>query len=258
MSNVRRIIPCLDVKDGRVVKGVRFQQLRDAGDPAEQAAAYDAAGGDEVTFLDISATVEGRATLLHLVREVAARVALPLTVGGGVRRSEDARELLLSGADKVAINTAALHDPSIFTRAAAYCGAQSVVCAIDARREGQDGQTLFRVWSHGARKPTMWDAADWAKEAVKRGAGEILLTSIDRDGTEDGFDLELTNAVADAVPVPVIASGGAGKPEHFVEVFQKTRAAAALAASVFHFGKFTVAQVKAACAAAGIPVRWPL
>jgi imidazole glycerol-phosphate synthase subunit HisF len=247
----KRIIPCLDVKDGRVVKGVNFEQLRDAGDPVEQAAAYDAAGADEVCFLDISATVEARTTLAAMVERVAARLALPLTVGGGVRSPEDARTLLLAGADKVAVNSAALADPTLLTKAASYCGAQSVVIAIDAKRE--DGR--WTVWSHGGRKPTGRDALEWVREAVDRGAGEVLLTSIDRDGTKVGFDLELTAAVADAVPVPVIASGGAGKLDDFSDVFLKTGASAALAASLFHFGELSVAQVKDHCAKAGIRVR---
>lgn len=247
----RRIVPCLDVKDGRVVKGVRFQALRDAGDPVEQAAAYDAQGADELAFLDISASLEARGTLVKLVEAVASRLALPFLVGGGVRKPEDARTLLLAGADKVAVNSAALADPTLLTKAASYCGAQSVVVAIDARREG----TRWTVWSHGATKATGRDAIEWAKEAVDRGAGEILLTSIDRDGTKSGFDLELTRAVADAVHVPVIASGGAGKASDFADAFVAGHASAALAASLFHFGELTVGQVKDACAAAGVVVR---
>lgn len=250
----RRIIPCLDVKDGRVVKGVRFEQLRDAGDPVEQAAAYEAQGADELAFLDISATVEARRTLVSLVEQVASRIALPFLVGGGVRKAEDAKDLLRAGADKVAVNSAALADPSLLEKAAAYCGAQSVIVAIDAKREGD----RWTVWSHGARKSTGRDAIEWAREAVSRGAGEILLTSIDRDGTKSGFDVELTRAIADAVTVPVIASGGAGKLEDFSQVFVEANASAALAASLFHFGELSVGQVKAHCAEAGVPMRWPL
>lgn len=249
----RRIIPCLDVRDGRVVKGVKFESLRDAGDPVEQAAAYDAQGADELAFLDISASVDGRKTLVSLVEQVASRLALPFLVGGGVRTAENARTLLRAGADKVSVNTAALEDPGLITAAASYCGAQSVVVAIDARREG----TGWTVWSHGARKPTGRDAIAWAKEAVERGAGEILLTAIDRDGTKSGYDLELTRAIVDAVPVPVIASGGAGRLEDFPTVFREAGASAALAASLFHFGELTIAQVKEACVAAGLPMRWP-
>jgi cyclase len=250
----RRIIPCLDVKDGRVVKGVRFESLRDAGDPVEQAAAYDAAGADELAFLDISATTEARGTLAHMVERIASRLALPFLVGGGVRKAEDARTLLLAGADKVAVNSAALADPPLIERASAYCGAQSVVIAIDAKREGAG----WTVWSHGGRKPAGRDAVAWAKEAVSRGAGEILLTSIDRDGTKSGYDLELTRAITDAVSVPVIASGGAGKAEDFARAFTEGHASAALAASLFHFGELSIGQVKAYCLDAGLPMRWPI
>jgi cyclase len=250
----KRIIPCLDVKDGRVVKGVRFESLRDAGDPVEQAATYDAAGADELAFLDISATIEARATLAQMVERVAARIALPFLVGGGVRKAADARTLLLAGADKVAVNSAALADPSLIDKAAAYCGAQSVVIVIDAKREGSS----WTVWSHGGRQPAGRDAIAWAREAVDRGAGEVLLTSIDRDGTRSGYDIELTRAIVDAVSVPVIASGGAGKLTDFSDVFERSGASAALAASLFHFGELAVSQVKAHCAAAGMPMRWPL
>jgi cyclase len=250
----KRIIPCLDVKDGRVVKGVKFEALRDAGDPVEQAAAYDLAGADELAFLDISATEEARGTLAAMVERVATRIALPFLVGGGVRKPEDARTLLLAGADKVAVNSAALADPSLLEKAASYCGAQSVVIAIDAKREG----TSWTVWSHGGKKPTGRDAIAWAQEAVSRGAGEVLLTSIDRDGTKSGYDLELTRAIADLVPVPVTASGGAGHLDDFPRAFLEGHAAAALAASLFHFGELTIAQVKQRCAEAGIPMRWPL
>jgi cyclase len=250
----RRIIPCLDVKDGRVVKGVKFESLRDAGDPVEQALAYEAAGADELAFLDISATVEARATLASVVERIASRMALPFLVGGGVRKAEDARTLLMAGADKVAINSAALADPGLISKASSYCGAQSVVIAIDAKREG-DGWT---VWSHGGRTPTGRDAITWAREAVARGAGEVLLTSIDRDGTKSGYDLELTRRIAEAVPVPVIASGGAGVIDDFARAFTEGHASAALAASLFHFGVLTIGQVKGHCAAAGVPMRWPV
>jgi cyclase len=250
----RRIIPCLDVKDGRVVKGVQFESLRDAGDPVDQACAYEAAGADELAFLDISATVEARRTLASIVERIASRVALPFLVGGGVRQAEDARTLLMAGADKVAINSAALADPALISRAAAYCGAQSVVIAIDARREGD----RWTVWSHGGRTATGRDAIAWAQEAVDRGAGEVLLTSIDRDGTKAGYDVELTRRVADAVGVPVIASGGAGRLEDFSHAFLEGRASATLAASLFHFGELSIGQVKQHCASEGVPMRWPI
>lgn len=250
----RRIIPCLDVKDGRVVKGVKFESLRDAGDPVEQAKSYDAQGADELVFLDISASLESRGTLVRLVEAVASAIALPFTVGGGVRKPDDARTLLLAGADKVSINSAALVTPGIIDEAAKYAGAQSVVVAIDAKME--EGE--WTVWSHGGTRPTGKGAVAWAKEAVERGAGEILLTSIDRDGTKAGFNLELTRLVADAVRVPVIASGGAGKIEDFVDVFTKANAQAALAASLFHFGELSVQDVKKACAQAGVPMRMPV
>lgn len=250
----RRIIPCLDVKDGRVVKGVKFESLRDAGDPVEQARLYDEQGADELVFLDISASLESRGTLVKLVEAVASAIALPFTVGGGVRKPDDARTLLLAGADKVSINSAALVTPSIIDEAAKYAGAQSVVVAIDAKLENGE----WTVWSHGGTRPTGKGAVDWAKEAVSRGAGEILLTSIDRDGTKAGFNLELTKLIADAVEVPVVASGGAGKVQDFVDVFVKANAQAALAASLFHFGELTVAEVKKACADAGVPMRFPL
>lgn len=250
----KRIIPCLDVKDGRVVKGVQFESLRDAGDPVDQALAYEAAGADELAFLDISATVEARATLAHVVERIASRMALPFLVGGGVRKAEDARTLLMAGADKVAVNSAALADPSLLERASSYCGAQSVVIAIDAKREGD----RWTVWSQGGRKPTGRDAIEWAREAVDRGAGEILLTSIDRDGTKSGYDLALTRRIAEVVSVPVIASGGAGVIGDFSRAFTEGHASAALAASLFHFGELTIGQVKAHCAEAGVPMRWPL
>jgi cyclase len=249
----RRIIPCLDVKDGRVVKGVNFQELRDAGDPVEQARAYGEAGADEVCFLDIAASLESRGTLVKLVERVAQELSIPFAVGGGVRSTEDAELLLRAGADKVAMNSAALADPSLLTRVAKLAGSQSAVIAIDAKARGPG----WEVRSHGATRTTGRDLIEWAREAVDRGAGEILLTSIDHDGVKHGFALEMIRAVTEAVRVPVIASGGAGKVEHFGDVFG-AGAAAALAASVFHFGTFTVGQVKEACAARGVPMRWPV
>ena len=252
----RRIIPCLDVKGGRVVKGVRFEELRDAGDPVEQARAYGRAGADELCFLDISASLEARGTLAALVERVARELAIPFAVGGGVRSVNDAEILLRAGADKVSMNTAALADPRLITQVALLTGSQSALLAIDAKRVACS-PAAWVVHSHGGTRPTDRDAVAWAREAVDRGAGEILLTSIDRDGTRSGFDLELTHAVASAVPVPVIASGGAGSAEHFADAFA-AGASAALAASVFHFGMLTVGQVKEECARRGFPMRWPL
>ena len=251
----RRIIPCLDVRDRRVVKGVRFEELRDAGDPVEQARPYSRAGADELCFLDISASLEARGTLVALVERVARELSIPFAVGGGVRSIDDAEALLRAGADKVSMNTAALADPRLVTQVARLTGSQSALLAIDAKRV--PGAFSWRVHSHGGTRPTDRDAVSWAREAVDRGAGEILLTSIDRDGTGNGFDLELTRAIASAVPVPVIASGGAGTPAHFAEAFA-AGASAALAATVFHFGTLTVAQVKEECARRGFPMRWPL
>jgi cyclase len=246
----RRIIPCLDVKDGRVVKGVRFQELRDAGDPVEQARAYGAAGADELCFLDISASLEARGTLVRLVTEVALELNIPFAVGGGVRTVAEAEALLRAGADKVSMNTAAIADPGLITAVAKLAGSQSAMVAIDARARGPG----WEVRSHGGTRPSGRDLLDWAREAVDRGAGEILLTSMDHDGTKRGFALEMLRAVTAAVPVPVIASGGAGAPAHFADAFE-AGAAAALAASVFHFGTFTIATVKEACAARGFPMR---
>ncbi|GIX10403.1 imidazole glycerol phosphate synthase subunit HisF [Elioraea sp.] len=246
-----RIIPCLDVKDGRVVKGVNFVDLRDAGDPVEQARVYDEAGADELAFLDITASADDRDTLLDVVARTAACVFMPLTVGGGVRSVEDIRRLLLAGADKASINSAAVARPELISEAAAKFGSQCVVVAIDAKRSGPG---RWEVFTHGGRRGTGRDAIAWAREAAARGAGEILLTSMDRDGTGAGFDLALTRAVAEAVPVPVIASGGVGALEHFV-AGARAGATGLLAASVFHFGTFTVAEAKAALAAAGLPVR---
>ncbi len=249
---LRRIIPCLDVKDGRVVKGVNFVALRDAGDPVEAAAAYDAAGADELAYLDITASHEGRGTFLDVVARTADRVFLPLTVGGGVRTVDDVRALLLAGADKVAINTAAVERIDLVREAADRFGAQAIVVAVDARARDGGG---WEVYTHGGRRPTGKDAVEWAAAVAAAGAGEILLTSMDRDGTRAGYDLALTRAVADAVPVPVIASGGAGTLEHLREGLAAGGADAVLAASIFHFGELTIAEAKRYLAAAGIPVR---
>ena len=251
-----RIIPCLDVKDGRVVKGVNFVDLRDAGDPVEQAAIYDAAGADELTFLDITASHEVRDTILSVVSRTAARIFLPLTVGGGVRTTEDMRRLLLAGADKCSMNSAACARPELVREAAQKFGSQCVVVAIDARATGSGGQGPWEVFTHGGRTPTGRDAVAWAQEVESLGAGEILLTSMDRDGTGAGFDLDLLRAICGAVRLPVIASGGVGTLQHFVEGAQ-AGATGLLAASVFHFGTFTVPQVKIALHDAGLPVRLP-
>lgn len=246
----KRIIPCLDCKDGRVVKGIRFVDLRDAGDPGELAAVYDREGADELVMLDISASREGRATLMETVRRVAARLFIPLTVGGGVRTLEDGQRLLAAGADKVAINTAAVERPELIEKLSNSFGSQAVVVAIDARRVPaaspmeRANPPAWRVYTYGGTHPTSLDAIDWAKQAHRLGAGEILLTSMDADGTQSGFDCELTAAVSSAVPIPVIASGGAGKLEHFAEVFRLGRADAALAASVFHFEQYTIRALK--------------
>lgn len=250
----RRIIPCLDVKDGRVVKGVHFQNLRDMGDPVENARLYDAEGADELVFLDISATPEGRAATVDVVRRVAEQVFMPLTVGGGVRTVEDIRALLLAGADKVSINTAAVRCPELLTQAAVRFGSQCIVVAIDARRVSHD-PPKWEVYVNSGRVPTGLDAVEWAVEAVARGAGEILLTSMDADGTRAGYDVALTRTVAEAVPVPVIASGGAGAPEHVAQVLTEGRADAALLASLFHERALRIAELKAYLAAQGICVR---
>jgi cyclase len=251
----KRIIACLDVDAGRVVKGVQILHLRDAGDPAELAAAHGAAGADEVVLLDITATHQNRATLLETVRRTARQLFIPFTVGGGIRTLEDASAIFDAGADKVSINSAALADPSLITRIAGRFGSQAAIVAIDAKRGNGSGH--FEVRSHGGRKPTGRDAVAWAKQAEDFGAGEILLTSMDRDGTGAGFDCPLTQAVGDAVRIPVIASGGAGGAEHFVEVFREGRADAALAASIFHFGVSSFSDLKQQLRSAGIPVRWP-
>jgi cyclase len=248
----KRLIPCLDVKDGRVVKGVRFVELRDAGDPVAAALAYDAQGADELVFLDITASHEGRATMLDVVRRTAEGIYMPLTVGGGVRSLEDIRTLLRAGADKVSLNTAALERPALVTEAARAFGSQCIVVAIDAKSVGTG---RWQVFTHGGRRPTGRDAVEWAREVVELGAGEILLTSMDRDGTGQGYDLALTRAVAEAVSVPVIASGGAGRLEHLRDGVVEGRADAVLVASLFHFGQHTVEEAKRYLAAQGVPVR---
>jgi len=249
-----RVIPCLDVANGRVVKGVNFVDLIDAGDPVEQARVYDAQGADELTFLDITASHENRDTIYDVVARTAEKVFMPVTVGGGVRSVEDVRKLLLSGADKVSINSAAVFDPDLVNRCADKFGSQCIVVAIDAKARA-DGETGWEVFTHGGRKPMGIDAVDWAMEMAKRGAGEILLTSMDRDGTKAGYNLLLTHAVSDAVRIPVIASGGVGTLDHLIEGVTKGGASAVLAASIFHFGTYTVPQAKAAMAQAGVNVR---
>jgi len=251
----KRIIACLDVKAGRVVKGVQFADLCDAGDPAELARAHARSGADEIVLLDISATHEGRATLLDTVARTAKQLFIPFTVGGGIRTLEDAAAVFAAGADKISINSAALADPSSISRIAERFGSQAVVVAIDAKRS-PDAAT-WAAYTHGGRKPTGRDAIAWAKQAEDRGAGEILLTSMDRDGTGIGFDCELTRAVAEAVRIPVIASGGAGGAAHFVEVFHAGAADAALAASIFHYGYSNLSDLKKELGTHGIPVRWP-
>jgi imidazole glycerol-phosphate synthase subunit HisF len=252
MSLARRIIPCLDVDRGRVVKGVKFVAIRDAGDPVEIARRYDLEGADELCFLDITASSEGRDTIVQVVERVAEQVFIPLTVGGGVRSVEDVRRLLMAGADKVSINSAAIARPALIEEAAGFFGAQAIVIAIDARMRPEGG---WEVYTHGGRRNTGLDVIDWARQAVALGAGEVLLTSMDRDGTRSGFDLALTRAVADAVGVPVIASGGVGTLDHLVEGVTLGGADAVLAASIFHFGEYRVAAAKARLAAAGIEVR---
>ena len=255
----KRIIPCLDVTGGRVVKGVNFVELRDAGDPVEIAARYNAQGADELTFLDITATSDGRDLILHIIEAVASQVFIPLTVGGGVRTVEDVRRLLNAGADKTSFNSAAIANPDLINAVSARYGAQCIVVAIDAkRRQGDDVVARGEGWdvySHGGRKNTGLDAIAWASEMARRGAGEILLTSMDRDGTKSGFDLALTRAVSDAVSVPVIASGGVGNLDHLADGVQQGGADAVLAASIFHYGEYTVGQAKARMAERGIPVR---
>ncbi len=247
-----RIIPCLDVADGRVVKGVNFVDLVDAGDPVDAARAYDAAGADELCFLDIHATHENRGTMFDVVRRTAEACYIPLTVGGGVRTSEDVRDLLLAGADKVSFNSAAVADPDVLARAADRFGSQCIVCAIDVKTVAPG---RWEIFTHGGRKPTGIDAVEFAMTAAAKGAGEILLTSMDRDGTKQGFNLPLTRAIADAVSVPVIASGGVGNLDHLVDGVREGHASAVLAASIFHFGTYTIAEAKAHMAAAGLNMR---
>jgi cyclase len=255
MGLSKRIIPCLDVTGGRVVKGVNFVELRDAGDPVEIARGYDQQGADELCFLDITASSDERGLIVHVIEEVAAEVFIPLTVGGGVRSIEDVRSLLNAGADKVSINTAAVLDPKLVEQASARFGSQCIVVAIDARRVPGSSPLHWEVFTHGGRKPTGIDALEWGKRMQDAGAGEILLTSMDRDGTKSGFDLELTRAFSDALDVPIIASGGVGDAGHFVDGVLEGGADALLAASVFHYGELTVAQVKSALADSGIEVR---
>jgi cyclase len=252
MGLAKRIIPCLDVDNGRVVKGVKFVEIRDAGDPVEVARRYDEQGADEITFLDITASSDNRETMVHVVEAMASEVFIPLTVGGGIRKVEDVRRMLNAGADKVAINTAAVSRPEFVKQASDHFGSQCIVVAIDAKQVGPD---KWEVFTHGGRKATGLDALAWALKMTEYGAGEILLTSMDRDGTRDGFDLELTRAVCDAVSVPVIASGGVGNLDHLVAGITQGHADAVLAASIFHFGEYTVAQAKQRMAEAGIEVR---
>jgi cyclase len=251
----KRIIPCLDVDKGRVVKGVNFLNLRDAGDPVEVARRYEAEGADELVFLDITASHEARGILLDVVRRTAEQVFMPLTVGGGIRTLEDCRNLLNAGADKVSINSAAVRDPQFLTAASRRFGAQCIVVAIDPRRVQRDGREFWDVHIHGGRIPTGLDAVSWARQVEQRGAGEILLTVMNADGTQTGYDIEITRAVAEAVSIPVIASGGAGTPEHVAQVLTDGQADAALAASIFHYGTYSIAQVKDYLAARGVPVR---
>jgi imidazole glycerol-phosphate synthase subunit HisF len=252
MGLAKRIIPCLDVDNGRVVKGVRFVDIRDAGDPVEVARRYDDQGADEVTFLDITASSDNRETMIHVVEAMASEVFIPLTVGGGIRKLEDVRRMLNAGADKVAINTAAVARPEFVREATDHFGSQCIVVAIDAKQIATD---RWEVYTHGGRRATGLDALAWARKMTEYGAGEILLTSMDRDGTKDGFDIKLTRAVCDAVSIPVIASGGVGNLDHLVEGILQGHADAVLAASIFHFGEYTVAQAKQHMAASGIEVR---
>ena len=251
MALRRRIIPCLDVDDGRVVKGVQFTNLRDAGDPVELAAAYDRAGADEITFLDITATSDGRRTMVDVVRRTAREVFIPLTVGGGIRTTDDMYELLRAGADKVAINSAAVRRPELLSEGSHRFGAQCIVLSIDARRSGDS----WEVTTHGGRRGTGMDVLEWARRGVELGAGEILLNSIDADGTREGYDLPLVRAIAEAAPVPVIASGGVGSLDHLVDGFVEGGAHAVLAASIFHFGQYTILEAKEHLDRAGIPIR---
>jgi cyclase len=255
MALAKRIIPCLDVDAGRVVKGVRFVDIRDAGDPVEVAARYDQQGADELTFLDITASSDERDTILQVVEQVAAQVFIPLTVGGGVRELADIRRLLNAGADKVAINTAAVHRPEFVREASSHFGSQCIVVAIDAKQVDRGDSPRWEIFTHGGRKPTGIDAVEWARRMARYGAGEILLTSMDRDGTRDGFDLELTATISDAVGIPVIASGGVGNLQHLVDGVKIGHADAVLAASIFHFGDHTVNEAKLCMQRAGVEVR---
>ncbi|WNS75035.1 imidazole glycerol phosphate synthase subunit HisF [Bacillus sp. DTU_2020_1000418_1_SI_GHA_SEK_038] len=249
----KRIIPCLDVKEGRVVKGIQFVQLRDAGDPVELARFYDEQGADELVFLDISASVEGRKTMVEVVRSVASELAIPFTVGGGINSLEDMKRILRAGADKVSLNTAAVNNPNLVTEGAKFFGSQCIVVAIDAKYDSELGS--WRVYTHGGRTPSEWEVIEWAKEVAQLGAGEILLTSMDSDGEKNGFDIAVTKAVSEAVSIPVIASGGAGNAEHFAEALIDGKADAALAASIFHYKETSVAEVKAYLKEKGVPVR---
>ncbi len=251
----KRIIPCLDVKSGRVVKGVNFVELRDAGDPVENASVYDAQGADELTFLDITASSDERDIIIDVVRATAEKIFMPLTVGGGVRVIDDVRRLLLAGADKVSINTAAVHRPEFVEEASRRFGSQCIVVAVDAKRRGEGVDEGWEVYTHGGRRPTGIDAVGWARRMEALGAGEILLTSMDRDGTKDGYDIPLTRAISDAVTIPVIASGGAGNARHLYEAVAEGRADAVLAASIFHYRETTVEEVKRYLAERGVPVR---
>ncbi len=256
MGLAKRIIPCLDVDAGRVVKGVKFVDIRDAGNPVEVARRYDEQGADEITFLDITASSDERETIVHVVEQVASEVFIPLTVGGGIRKVDDIRRMLNAGADKVGINTAAVNTPEFVGEAAARFGSQCIVVAIDARRVSAEGETpRWEIFTHGGRNPTGIDAVMWSAKMAELGAGEILLTSMDRDGTKNGFDLELTRAVSDAVSIPLIASGGVGNLDHLVDGVKQGRADAVLAASIFHFGEYTVQQAKQRMQDAGIEVR---
>lgn len=249
----KRIIPCLDVKDGRVVKGVNFVNLRDAGDPVELAALYDREGADELVFLDISASVEGRATMIEVVKRTAGEISIPFTVGGGISSVDDMTRLLRAGADKTGINTAAINNPELIREGALRFGSQCIVVAIDARFNAEWGE--WEVYTHGGRKPTGLRALEWAKKAEQLGAGELLLTSMDADGTKDGFDIKLTKAVTELVGIPVIASGGAGTTQHFTDVFEQANADAGLAASIFHYKEISIAEVKTALRTKGVNVR---
>jgi imidazole glycerol-phosphate synthase subunit HisF len=249
----KRIIPCLDVKEGRVVKGIQFLNLVDAGDPVELARFYDKEGADELVFLDISASHEGRDTIVEVVERVAAELAIPFTVGGGINKLEDMKRVLRAGADKVSVNTAALLRPELITEGSDYFGAQCIVVAIDAKYD--DELESWRVYTHGGRKPTQWEVTEWAREAVKRGAGEILLTSMDKDGEKSGFNLALTKAVSEAVTVPVIASGGAGNADHFYDAFTEGKADAGLAASIFHYKETSIGELKSELQKLGVSVR---